>query len=42
VDAILAELLCADEVGGFLIVLAELAHAGPVGFLGALADGQEF
>ena len=40
-NAILAELLGRDEVGGFAIELAQLADAGEVGPLGAGADGQE-
>jgi hypothetical protein len=40
-DAILAELLGRDEVGGFAVELAELADAGVVGGFGACADGQE-
>lgn len=42
VDAILAELLSTDLVGGFLIMLAELAHTGPASLFGARADGQKF
>ena len=42
VDAILAELLGGDEIGGFAVELAQLAQAGEVGLLGAGADGQEF
>jgi hypothetical protein len=41
-DAILAELLGGDEVGGFAVKLAQLAQAGEVGLFGAGADGQEF
>jgi hypothetical protein len=41
VDAILAELLGRNEVGGFAIVFAELAQTGVIGLLGAGADGQE-
>ena len=40
-DAILAELLGGDEVGGFGVELAELAEAGVVGRFGAGAEGQE-
>ena len=40
-DAILAELLSGDLVGGFAVELAELADAGKVGGFGARADGQE-
>ena len=41
VDAVLAELLRRDQVGGFVVVLAELAEAGAVGLFGAGTDGQE-
>jgi hypothetical protein len=41
VDAVLAELLGRDQVGGFVVVLAELAEAGVVGLFGAGTDGQE-
>jgi hypothetical protein len=41
VDAILAELLGRDEVGGFGVVFAELAQTGIIRLLGAGADGQE-
>jgi hypothetical protein len=41
-DAILAELLGADQVWGFGVELAELAEAGVVSRFGASADGQEF
>jgi hypothetical protein len=37
----LAQLLGGDVLGGFGEVLGELADAGPVGLLGALADRQE-
>ena len=40
-DAVLAELLGGDQVGGFAVELAELAEAGVVGLFGAGADGQE-
>ena len=40
-DAILAELLGRDEVGGFAVELAELADAGRIGCFGARRDGQE-
>ena len=40
-DAVLAELLGRDQVGGFAVELAELADAGVIGLLGAGADGQE-
>jgi hypothetical protein len=38
-DAVLAELLGGDEVGGFGIKLGELAQAGEIGLFGARADG---
>ena len=38
-DAILAKLFGADEVGGFVVELAELADAGVIGLFGARADG---
>jgi len=41
VDAVLAELFGRDQVGGFVVVLAELADTGVVGLLCAGADGQE-
>jgi hypothetical protein len=40
-DAVLAELLGRDQLGGFGVELAELAQAGVIGLLGARADGQE-
>jgi hypothetical protein len=40
-DEVLAELLGGDALGGFVVVVGELAQAVPVGLLGALADGQE-
>ena len=40
-DAILADVLGAEQVGGFAIKLTELAEAGVVSLLGAGADGQE-
>jgi len=40
-DAILAELLSGDLVGGFAVELAELADTGVIGGFGAGADGQE-
>lgn len=40
-DAVLAEVFGRDQVGGFVVVLAELADAGVVGLLRAEADGQE-
>ena len=42
VDAILAEVFGREQVGGFAVELADLAHAGVIGLLGARADGQEF
>lgn len=41
VDAILAELLRGEVVGGLVVVFAELTQAGPVGFFGAGPDGQQ-
>ena len=41
VDAILAELLGGDQVGGFGMELRELAQAGEIGLSGAGSDGQE-
>ena len=41
VDAVLAELLGGDQVGGFVVILAQLADARVVGALGAGSDGQE-
>ena len=41
VDAILAELFGGDQVGGFTIVLTELAEAGGVGLFRARRDRQE-
>jgi len=38
-NAILAELLGGDELGGFGIKLGELAEAGEIGLFGARADG---
>ena len=40
-NAILTNLLGADQFGRFAIELAELADAGVIGFFGAEADGQE-
>jgi hypothetical protein len=40
-DAILAELLGGDAIGGFGVKLAELAEAGEVSGFGAWAQGQE-
>ena len=40
-DAILADLLGREELGGLVVKLAELAHAGVISFLGARAQGQE-
>jgi len=41
VDAILADFLRLNQIGGFAAVLAELADAIPVGLLGAGEDGQK-
>ena len=40
-DAVLAELLGGDQVGGFGMELGELAQAGEVSLTGARGDGQE-
>ena len=40
-EAILAELLGGDQIGGFGIKLGELAEAGAVGLLGARGDGEQ-
>jgi hypothetical protein len=40
-DAVLAELLGGDELGGFGIKLGELAQAGEIGLLRARGDGEE-
>ena len=40
-DAILAELLGGDQVGGFGMELGELAQAGEIGLPGAGGDGQK-
>lgn len=42
VNAILADFLRGDLVGGFAVMLAELAEAGEVGLFGAGADGEQF
>ena len=41
-DAILADLLGRDQLGGLGVELAELTQAGEVGLLGARADRQQF
>jgi hypothetical protein len=41
VDAVLADILGREQVGGFAVELAELAETGVIGLLGARADGQE-
>lgn len=41
VDAVLADLFEADQLGGPVVVLAELTDTGQVGLFGARADGQE-
>jgi len=40
-DEVLAELLGGDVLRRFIEMFGELADAGPVGLLGALADRQE-
>jgi hypothetical protein len=40
-DAVLAELLGGDELGGFGTKLGELAEAGEIGLFGARGDGEE-
>ena len=40
-DEILAKFLRRDVLGGFVVVVGELADAVPVGLLRAVADGQE-
>ena len=40
-EAILAELLGGDQVGGFGEVLADVVDGGVVGLFGARADGQQ-
>jgi hypothetical protein len=41
VDAVLANLLGTDQLGGFIVELTELADTGVVSLFGARADGQE-
>jgi hypothetical protein len=41
-DAVLANLLGTDQLGGFAVELTELADAGVVSRFGARADGQKF
>ena len=41
VEAVVAELLGADQVGGFGEVLADVVDGGVVGLFGAEADGQQ-
>ena len=40
-DAVLADLLGADQIRGLAAELAELTHASPAGLLGAGTDGQQ-
>ena len=40
-DAILADVLGREPIGGLAVKLAELPDAGVIGLLGAWADGQE-
>jgi hypothetical protein len=40
-DAVLAELLGGDQVGGFGMELGELAQTGEIGLSGARGDGEE-
>ena len=40
-NEVLADLFRAEQVGGAVVELAELAQAGVVGLFGARADGQE-
>jgi hypothetical protein len=41
VDAILADVLGAEQIGGFAVELAQLADTSVIGLFGAGADGQE-
>jgi hypothetical protein len=41
VEAVVAEFLGADQVGGFGEVLADVVDGGVVGLFGAGADGQQ-
>lgn len=41
VNAVLAEIFGREEVGGLIVVFAELAHASVVGLFGAGTDGQQ-
>ena len=41
VNAVLADVLRAQEVRGLVVELADLAQTGEIGLLGARADGQE-
>jgi hypothetical protein len=41
-DAILADVLRREQIGGFAVELAQLPDAGVVGRLGARSDGQKF
>ena len=40
-NAILADFLRRNEVGGLAVKLTELAHAGVISLLGARAEGQQ-
>jgi hypothetical protein len=40
-DEVLAEFLGSDVLGGFVVVFGEFTDAGPVGLLGAFADGKK-
>jgi hypothetical protein len=40
-NAVLAEILGREQVGGFAVKLTELADTGVIGLLRAWADGQE-
>jgi hypothetical protein len=41
VDAILADVLGAEQIGGFAVELVQLADTSVIGLFGAGADGQE-
>lgn len=41
IDKVLAKFLCGNEVGGSVIMFAELAQAGPVGLLSARPEGEQ-
>ncbi len=40
-DAVLADLLGREQIGGLMVKLAELADTSVVGLFGARADGQK-